>query len=58
MRYGHYYPRVLLLNVKGNRETAGVYFYINLYYSKGKGGNFIYPVMHRFILYYQASERT
>ena len=29
------YPRVLLLNVKGNRETAGVYLYINLYYSKG-----------------------
>ena len=24
----------------------------------GKGGNFIYPMMHRFILYYQASERT
>ena len=23
-----------------------------------KGGNFIYPMMHRFILYYQASERT
>ena len=27
---------------------------INLY----KGGNFIYPMMHRFMLYYQASERT
>ena len=27
-------------------------------YSKSKGGNFIYPMMHRFILYYQASERT
>ena len=24
----------------------------------GKGGNFIYPMMHRFLLYYQASERT
>ena len=23
-----------------------------------KGGNFIYPMMHHFILYYQASERT
>ena len=23
-----------------------------------KGGNFIYPMMHRFKLYYQASERT
>ena len=23
-----------------------------------KGGNFIYPMMHRFILYYQAFERT
>ena len=23
-----------------------------------KVGNFIYPMMHRFILYYQASERT
>ena len=23
-----------------------------------KGGNFIYPMMHRLILYYQASERT
>ena len=23
-----------------------------------KGGNFIYPMMHRFILYYQASKRT
>ena len=23
-----------------------------------KGGNFMYPMMHRFILYYQASERT
>ena len=23
-----------------------------------KGGNFIYPMMHRFILYYQAAERT
>ena len=23
-----------------------------------KGGNFIYPMMHRFILYYQSSERT
>ena len=23
-----------------------------------KGGNFIYPMMHRFILYYQASEHT
>ena len=23
-----------------------------------KGGNFIYPMIHRFILYYQASERT
>ena len=28
MRYGHYYPRGLLLNVKGNRETPGVYLYI------------------------------
>ena len=27
-------------------------------YSKSKGGNFIYPMMHRFILFYQASERT
>ena len=23
-----------------------------------KGGNYIYPMMHRFTLYYQASERT
>ena len=26
--------------------------------SRAKGGNFIYPMMHRFIPYYQASERT
>ena len=25
---------------------------------QSKGGNFIYPMMHRFKLYYQASERT
>ena len=31
-----------------NTETLGL----------PKGGNFIYPMMHRFILYYQASERT
>ena len=23
-----------------------------------KGGNFIYPMMHRFIVYYQPSDRT
>ena len=27
-------------------------------YEAMKGGNFIYPMMHRFILYYQPSERT
>ena len=31
---------------------------ITIFYGRDKGGNFIYPMMHRFKLYYQASERT
>ena len=31
---------------------------LGLTIGKHKGGNFIYPMMHRFVLYYQASERT
>ena len=38
-------------------KVITLYDYINQL-SLSKGGNFIYPMMHRFILYYQASERT
>ena len=33
-------------------------FEVKIFSVNLKGGDFIYPMMHRFILYYQASERT
>ena len=40
------------------KECFGVRGHIYLQVRSDQRGNFIYPMMHRFILYYQASERT
>ena len=43
-------PILKILNLNTSKTPQSLF--------KPKGGNFIYPMMHRFILYYQAAERT
>ena len=42
-------PILKILNLNTSKTPQSLF--------KPKGGNFIYPMMHRFILYYQAAER-